>query len=271
MELVRIKSGYIRHSWPEKPGLTINRPRGISEYLFLHFYTSFEIIIDGEKIQTKPHACIILKKQTPQFYYSREESTHDWFRLEGDVESLLARYGLKTNTIYYPKNYSFITSLTRRMELESLSEKEFHEELCNSHLNNLFIQLRRETTEKITKDVLNPETIEQLKRLHFTLILNYDKKWTIEAMAKEISLSPSYLHATYKKYYGISPIQDLITIRTHQATVLLTDNTKSIREISEAIGYSSTSQFIRQFTKSIGISPLKYRKLTYSTDETIDK
>lgn len=272
MNSVRIKSGYIRHRWPVKSDFSIYRPIGIHEYLFLHFYTPFEIRLGDKTVKTKSHACIIIEKNTPQIYRCNEESVHDWFRLEGDVEGLLASYGLKTNTIYYPKNHSFITSLTRRMELESREKREYYEELCNSHLNNLFIQLSREVSEKASSESLNPQTVDQLKKLRFTLACEYNKKWTIDSMAKEISLSASYLHAAYKKYYGISPMQDLITMRIHEATIMLSSNTKSIREISDALGYPSTSQFIRQFTKSIGISPLKYRKLlTQISDENVLK
>ena len=261
LKTVKIKSGYIRHRWPMKADFSIYRPIGIPEYLFLHFYTPFEIKLGDKTITTKPHACIIIEKHTPQIYRCSEKSVHDWFRLEGDVEALLATYGLRTNTIYYPKNYSFITSLTRRMELESREKKEYYEELCGSHLNNLFIQLSREISNKASSESLNPETVDQLKKLRFTLACNYSKKWTIDSMAKEISLSSSYLHAAYKKYYGISPMQDLITIRIYEATSMLSSDTKSIREIADELGYPSTSQFIRQFTKSIGVSPLKYRRL----------
>ena len=52
----------------------------------------------------------------------------------------------------------------------------------------------------------------------------------------------------------------LITIRMQQATILLSDNKESVNEIAEMLGYPNTQQFIRQFTKSMGISPLKYRK-----------
>ena len=44
MGLIKICTNYIRHSWPEKPGMTINRPNGISEYLFLHFFSIIKII-----------------------------------------------------------------------------------------------------------------------------------------------------------------------------------------------------------------------------------
>lgn len=272
MDAVKIFPGYIRHAWPQKAGMSIYRPHGIDEFLFLHFWNSFQIEIDGQTITTNPHACIIIGSGTPQIYQSKEASTHDWFRMTGDVASFLEKYGLKTNTIYYPPNFSFITSLTRKLELEYTVTNDFHDELCDCYLNNLFILLSREiSSTKSINEILNSQTREQLKKLRFQLALDYDKKWTITSMANFVNLSPSYLHATYKRYYGISPMQDLIAIRMQQAAILLGDDNKSINEISDVLGYPTPSQFIRQFTKSMGVSPHKYRKLNFADNEKLKK
>lgn len=262
MDSIKIRPGFIRHSWPEKAGLKIYRPYGIDEYLFLHFWNSVQIELNGQVITTEPHACIIINRNTPQIYYWKEALTHDWFRMTGDVPAFLGKYGLKTNTIYYPKNYNFITSITRKLELENTVENLYSDELCDCYLNNLFIQLARELSPNQNQfKLLNTQTKNTLKKLRYQLSLEYDKKWTISSMAEFVNFSPSYLHATYKNYYGVSPIQDLIAIRMQQATILLSDNKESVNEIAELLGYPNTQQFIRQFTKSIGISPLKYRKL----------
>ena len=238
--------------------------------MFLHFWNPCQIELNGKKITTNPHACIIIHSGTPQIYSWKEPLTHDWFRMTGDVVSFLEKYGLKTNTIYYPSNFSFITSLTRKLELEYTVTNDFHDELCDCYLNNLFILLSREiSSNNNPNDLLNSQTKEELKRLRYQLVLESDKKWTISSMAKFCSLSPSYLHAIYKRYYGISPMQDLIAIRMQQATDLLIEDKKSINEISEILGYPSTSQFIRQFTKTMGISPHRYRKLNFADSEKL--
>lgn len=273
MGLIKICTNYIRHSWPEKPGMTINRPNGISEYLFLHFWNSFEIELNGKIITTKPHACIIYKKGTPQNYHSNEASTHDWFRMVGNVEELLKKYNLECNVIYYPKNYSFITSLVRKMEVESTTKNKYHTQLCDIYINELLTLLSREVyLENTSNTTINPQTKEQLKHLRLQLSLHCDKRWNISSMAKLINLSSSYLFASYKKYYGVSPMQDLIAIRMQHALTLLNGTNKTINEISEELGYPNSSRFIKQFTKNVGISPNKYRQSNQtSPDEYINK
>lgn len=271
MGTVTIRPSYIRHAWPEKPGLEIYRPNGANEYCFLHFWNPFRITLDGKTFETEPHACIIFKKGTPQFFGSSEVSTQDWFRMRGDVEELLEKYNIKFDTIYYPKNYDFITSLTRKMELESTVKGSHYLELCNTYLNEFFIKFSRETSISQATSNVNSQTKEQLKILRLQLSLEYDKKWTIEKMARFINLSPSYLYASYKRYYGVSPMHDLISIRMQQAMTLLNDSKKNVSEISEILGYPNSSHFIRQFTKFVGMSPLKYRQSNLIGDRRLNE
>ncbi|MBO5200645.1 MAG: DUF4838 domain-containing protein [Clostridia bacterium] len=265
--MVSIAPGYIRHAWPEKAGFSIYRPNGIPQYSFFHFWNSFEIVLDGKVIKTEPHACIIYKAGTPQIYKCDQPAIHDWFRMTGDVEGLMHKYGLSFNTVYYPQQHDFITSLTRKLETENTVKDEYYKELSFNRINELFILFARAVSpDSQGGGAVNSRTVEQLKTLRRQLSLEYDKKWTISDMAKFINLSESYLYASYKRYYGVSPMQDLISIRIHQAITLLNDSDMPINEISEKLGYPSTSHFIRQFTKVNGTSPLKFRNNVLVSD-----
>ncbi len=254
-----VKIGF---SWPEPEGFKVVRPNGIPEYHFLHFWDSFEIILNGEKICAEPHACIIYKPNTPQYYSCKSESTQDWFRVVGNMDKAMQKYGLCYNTVYYPENYGFITSLTRKMEFELTSCDHHYSEMCDSYLNEFLILLSRGTSPKEDKSNINSETRAQLIRLRRQIQREYNKKWTIEDMANFINLSPSYLHASYKRFFGTSPLNDLILVRVERARVMLSDTKKSVNEIAVMLGYNNPSHFIRQFTKKEGISPYKYRQQT---------
>ena len=64
----------------------------------------------------------------------------------------------------------------------------------------------------------------------------------------------------FQRYYHMSFKHYLSELRMEYAENLLTLSDKSILEISEMIGYSSVSHFIRIFREKNGISPLKFRK-----------
>lgn len=257
--------------WPEARGFKRNRPNGVPEYNFLHFWDPAEIILNGEKIVTAPHACIIYKPNTPQCYSFNEKSTQDWFRFEGDIDAIMEKYGLECNTIYYPENYSFISSLTRKMELEFTCQSKYSDDICEAYLNEFFILLSREVSVKTEASNINQATRTQLIQLRRQIQREYSKPWTIDDMASLINLSPSYLHAIYKQFFGVSPLNDLISVRIERACLMLSGTKKSNAEIAANLGYNTTSHFMRQFSKKMGMSPREYRRQTKVDDLPRDK
>ena len=60
----------IRHEWPEKDDFCINRPRGRKDYTFLHFFNRVDLLINGVRQKTSPHACIFFPPGIPQWFLS---------------------------------------------------------------------------------------------------------------------------------------------------------------------------------------------------------
>ncbi len=257
MEIVKIA-----FSWPEPAGFKVERPDGIPQYHFLHFWNPCELVLDGQKISAEPHACIIYKPHTPQYYSFKGKSMQDWFRIEGDLDAIMEKYGLSYNTVYYPQNYEFISSLTRKIEYELTVCDDFYDGMCESYLTQFFIMLSRGIHPKEENSSLNSETRTQLLRLRQQLHREHYKNWTIGEMANFVNLSPSYLHAAYKRFFGVSPLNDLILFRIDRARSMLSDTQKSVNEIATVLGYNNPSHFIRQFAKKVGVSPYKYRQQT---------
>ena len=93
-----------RHAWPEKAGFTIDRPKGLPEYTFLHFFESVEILVNGEVVITPPGAVIFYSETMPQWFRSPGPLIHDWMHLQGDVAALLRESGLEPDRLYFPGN-----------------------------------------------------------------------------------------------------------------------------------------------------------------------
>ena len=106
----------LRHAYPEKAGFTIRRPKGHRDYTFLHFHSSVNFFINGAWIKTQPHAVIIYRPGTPQFFSSDIPLIHDWMHFRGDGEVALKAVGLQPDTLYYPAEHSFITKLVGELE-----------------------------------------------------------------------------------------------------------------------------------------------------------
>jgi len=79
-------------------------------------------------------------------------------------------------------------------------------------------------------------------------------------MAGYLNISESYFQHMYKKVFGISPAEDCIHGRIHNAKYQLLNSSANISQISEKLGYRDPDQFIKQFKKYTGTTPLQYRK-----------
>ena len=79
-------------------------------------------------------------------------------------------------------------------------------------------------------------------------------------MAAKIFMSESHLQALYKKTFGISCINDVISARIQLAKSLLLYTEYTITYIATSCGYNSTQHFFRQFNRVVGCSPNSYRK-----------
>ena len=88
---------------------------------------------------------------------------------------------------------------------------------------------------------------------------------TVEALAEKCHISEPYFRKIFKASMGESPASYCKRLRLERACDYLTYGDVSVGEISELLGYSSVSHFIKEFGLAYGSSPLQYRKMTADT------
>ncbi|MBQ7931625.1 MAG: helix-turn-helix transcriptional regulator [Clostridia bacterium] len=251
----------IRHAWPEKAGFCLNRHAGHYNYSFVHFISAVEITLAGNAIQVPAHTCILYRPGTPQFFVSREPLIHDWFHFSDDSEldALLNRLNLQTDTLLYPRRTDFITGIVQEMEIEFFSSKTGREDLLDLKIRELFCRLSR-TISGESEPSVDPTTAECLYRLRSDMFLTLSHPWTVSEMAARVGFSESRFYSVYRTVYGNSPMDDLIRARIDAAKNALLFTSDPVSVIAESLGYSNLTHFIRQFKGITGISPAKYRK-----------
>jgi transcriptional regulator GlxA family with amidase domain len=87
----------------------------------------------------------------------------------------------------------------------------------------------------------------------------------LEALAETVSLSKFHFIKKYKELTGTTPINHFIHLKVERACHLLDVTTKSINEISFAVGYEDAYYFSRIFKKIMGVSPSQYRRMRMGT------
>ena len=105
------------------------------------------------------------------------------------------------------------------------------------------------------------ESSPEINKITSYIKKNFAEKLTIEALAKQASLSVSALERRFKATFNVSPSRYILNTRVQSACHLLTQSTKDLATIAGECGFYDQSHFSRQFSKAMNLSPLKYRKL----------
>ncbi len=101
------------------------------------------------------------------------------------------------------------------------------------------------------------------KRLARALTAVHDNpghEWTIEAAAREASMSRSGFARKFKELLGTGFFDYLTRLRMRNARDLLTTTSLAVPLIGERVGYESDLSFVKAFKKLHGVTPRAYRK-----------
>ena len=89
---------------------------------------------------------------------------------------------------------------------------------------------------------------------------HYDEKIYIRDLAKLINMNEQYFCRFFKKSIGRSPMVYINEFRIRQAMHFLEDTDESVTEVAMECGYNNLGNFLREFHRQTGTTPLKYRK-----------
>ena len=83
---------------------------------------------------------------------------------------------------------------------------------------------------------------------------------TLRGLVHHFGYSEPYLCKLFQKEAGSTFTQILRNYKLKQAKKMLQTTDQKLNEICDTIGYSDTTQFIRDFKQQYGNTPAKYRK-----------
>ena len=247
--------------WPENKDFYLRRASTGDEYIFLHLLSPAKIKIKDEWVSVRRGGCILYNKNDYQeFAADNSPLLHDYFHLRGDIDDLMARFGLSYATVYYPQNSEGITSIMQRIEQEMLTRGPFHEELCALKLQELLITLARSIDKMVSSGSIDSNTYNRFVRLRHDIHTKFDSNLSVNDMAEMVNLSPSRFYSLYKSIFGISPKKDYLNIRIEHTKNILQQRRYSVAQVALMTGYNNQYHFNRQFKEVVGVTPGKYLK-----------
>lgn len=89
---------------------------------------------------------------------------------------------------------------------------------------------------------------------------NYMHNVSLQEAAEIVHLNKTYLSGLFKKEMGVNFNDYLTRIRLDKARELIVTNQCNIGELAEKVGYTNSSHFTKVFKKTIGMSPLEFKK-----------
>lgn len=151
-----------------------------------------------------------------------------------------------------------IEALFSMMFEESSIKEKGHEAICNNLLSSMIIFIQR----MVQLDESTLETDSQTLALQIKEFLdkNYLSHLTLKDIANEFHMNPYYISHVFSNRYNDSPINYMIYRRMGEAKRLLINTEMKVREIAQLVGYENPNYFTRTFTKTMGESPLQYKR-----------
>ena len=87
----------------------------------------------------------------------------------------------------------------------------------------------------------------------------YAERLDVPALARAAHLSPAHFSREFRRTFGETPHQYLLTRRMERAAALLRTTDRSVAEICFDVGLSSVGSFTTSFRRMFGASPTAYR------------
>ena len=169
--------------------------------------------------------------------------------------------------------------------------------LCRE--NGMALEMAYRMSDYYIQKLDDAHSIEEVKKLHDDMVMDYVRKMqqlktndtnsrhinvcknyvyahlkeriTIETLADELGVSPSYLSRLFKKETGISGSAYIREKKIEMAKNLLRYSDSSIIDIANSLAFSSQSHFIQQFRETVGMTPKKYRDMNYMVQWNMEK
>ena len=89
---------------------------------------------------------------------------------------------------------------------------------------------------------------------------NIGEKFKISDLAAHLGYTDDYLIRTFRKYYGMTPYDYLISLRLSSAKQLLLTTNRSIAQIAIECGWSDTASFYKAFVARNSLPPATWRR-----------
>lgn len=103
-------------------------------------------------------------------------------------------------------------------------------------------------------------TLVLLRRARDRMDRDYAQPLDVEGLAAHVGMSGGHFSRQFRRAYGESPYQYLMTRRIERAMTLLRRGDLSVTDICFEVGFQSLGTFSTRFAELVGVPPSRYRE-----------
>jgi AraC-like DNA-binding protein len=107
--------------------------------------------------------------------------------------------------------------------------------------------------------VISVPSTRHLLRAKDLVDARYREPLDVPTLARAAHVSPAHFSREFRRAFGETPHQYLLTRRLERAAALLRNTDWSVAEICARVGLTSVGSFTTSFGRAYGLSPMAYR------------
>lgn len=192
---------------------------------------------------------------------------HIWFVINSAAPARLSyiskdHFSAEWSSELHTHGCAELNSCLDLMLQESSESLAGHEAACQHLLEVLLIRLGRQQAMSLSGEAPGPgpRASQECEFIRRYIDNHFKEDLTLDHLAKLAHLNKYYLSHSFRREFGTSPINYLISRRVDESRFLLRRTDYSLSLIAEILGFSSLSYFSQCFHRVEGISPTEYRK-----------
>lgn len=154
------------------------------------------------------------------------------------------------------EEYNYIASLLERAIYEYKNRAQYYDTILFNTVNTVIALILRKCDLPVSNEIKE----SPIRKAMVFLQLHCQENPTLEDVARYVSLNPTYLSVKFHSSTGKTFKNYLTELKLNRArqSLLMTD--MPVAEVCFASGFSSLSNFHREFKKFYGVSPQSLRK-----------
>ncbi len=224
--------------------------------------------VNGKQYEVHANQYFILPSMIPHAYASNNDDpwTIYWIHFRGD----LARYyeegaehpvtvSINISSRIADRNNIFEDIFLTLSDGYTIENLRYATSLLHFYLGSLrYLPLYRKYHKKTERDTGEVQTVVNAAVRYMKE--NIEKAVSLDDLAQYTGYSVSHFSTLFKSSTGHSPLNYFNLLKIEKACELLDTTDMKVNQISYKVGIDDSCYFSRLFTKTVGISPKKYKE-----------